>query len=114
ACVLPPYQIKSQTIIEIEEITSILAIELNVIGLINIQFAYKNNNLYVLEVNPRASRTTPFVSKSTNIPLAKIAAQLSVGQKLKDLSLPRWDIIKHVCIKEAVLPFNKFPAESIF
>ena len=114
ACVLPPYQIKSQTITDIEEITSILAIELNVIGLINIQFAYKNNNLYVLEVNPRASRTTPFVSKSTNIPLAKIAAQLSVGQKLKDLNLPRWDSIKHVCIKEAVLPFNKFPAESIF
>ena len=114
ACVLPPYQIKSQTITEIEKITSILAIELNVIGLINIQFAYKNNNLYVLEVNPRASRTTPFVSKSTNIPLAKIAAQLSVGQKLKDLNLPRWDSIKHVCIKEAVLPFNKFPAESIF
>ena len=114
ACVLPPYQIKSQTITDIEQITSILAIELNVIGLINIQYAYKNNNLYVLEVNPRASRTTPFVSKSTNIPLAKIAAQLSVGQKLKDLNLPRWDSIKHVCIKEAVLPFNKFPAESIF
>ena len=114
ACVLPPYQIKSQTITEIEEITSILAIELNVIGLINIQFAYKNNNLYVLEVNPRASRTTPFVSKSTNVPLAKIAAQISVGQKLKDLNLPRWDSIKHVSIKEAVLPFNKFPAESIF
>ena len=73
ACVLPPYQIKSQTITDIEQITSILAIELNVIGLINIQYAYKNNNLYVLEVNPRASRTTPFVSKSTNIPLVFIS-----------------------------------------
>ena len=114
ACVLPPYQIKSNTMIEIEEITTILAIELNVIGLINIQFAYKDDMLYVLEVNPRASRTTPFVSKSTNVPLAKIAAQLSVGQKLKNYNLPRWDSINHVSIKEAVLPFNKFPAESIF
>ena len=114
ACVLPPYKIKSSTIIEIEEITTMLAIELNVIGLINIQFAYKNDMLYVLEVNPRASRTTPFVSKSTNVPLAKIAAQLSVGQKLKNYNLPRWDSLNHVSIKEAVLPFNKFPAESIF
>ena len=114
ACVLPPYQIKSSTMIEIEEITTMLAIELNVIGLINIQFAYKDDMLYVLEVNPRASRTTPFVSKSTNVPLAKIAAQLSVGQKLKNYNLPRWDSINHVSIKEAVLPFNKFPAESIF
>ena len=99
ACVLPPYQIKSSTMIEIEEITTMLAIELNVIGLINIQFAYKDDRLYVLEVNPRASRTTPFVSKSTNVPLAKIAAQLSVGQKLKDYNLPRWDSINHVSIK---------------
>ena len=114
ACVLPPYQIKSSTMIEIEEITTMLAVELNVIGLINIQFAYKDDMLYVLEVNPRASRTTPFVSKSTNVPLAKIAAQLSVGQKLKNYNLPRWDSIDHVSIKEAVLPFNKFPAESIF
>ena len=114
ACVLPPYQIKSNTIDEIEKITSLLAIELNVMGLINIQFAYKEDNLYVLEVNPRASRTIPFVSKSTNVPLAKIAAQLAAGSKLKDYSLPRWNSMKHVSIKEAVLPFNKFPSESIF
>ena len=114
ACVLPPYQIKSKTIDEIEEITSLLAIELNVMGLINIQFAYKEDHLYVLEVNPRASRTTPFVSKSTNVPLAKIAAQLSTGSKLKDYDLPKWNNKKHVSIKEAVLPFNKFPSESIF
>jgi len=114
ACVLPPYQIKSNTIDEIEKITSLLAIELNVMGLINIQFAYKKDSLYVLEVNPRASRTIPFVSKSTNIPLAKIAAQLAAGSKLKDYSLPDWDSMKHVSIKEAVLPFNKFPSESIF
>ena len=114
ACVLPPYQIKSNTIDEIEKITSLLAIELNVMGLINIQFAYKEDSLYVLEVNPRASRTTPFVSKSTNVPLAKIAAQLAVGSKLKDYDLPKWNSMKHVSIKEAVLPFNKFPSESIF
>jgi carbamoyl-phosphate synthase large subunit len=114
ACVLPPYQIKSNTIDEIEKITSLLAIELNVMGLINIQFAYKEDNLYVLEVNPRASRTIPFVSKATNVPLAKIAAQLAAGSKLKDYSLPRWNSMKHVSIKEAVLPFNKFPSESIF
>ena len=114
ACVLPPYQIKSKTIDEIEKITSLLAIELNVMGLINIQFAYKENHLYVLEVNPRASRTIPFVSKSTNVPLAKIAAQLSTGLKLKDYDLPKWNSKKHISIKEAVLPFNKFPSESIF
>ena len=114
ACVLPPYQIKSKTIDEIEKLTSLLAVELNVRGLINIQFAYKENHLYVLEVNPRASRTTPFVSKSTNVPLAKIAAQLSTGSKLKDYDLPHWSSKKHVSIKEAVLPFNKFPSESIF
>jgi len=114
ACVLPPYKIKSKTIAEIERITSLLAIEINVIGLINIQFAYKDNELFVLEVNPRASRTTPFVSKTTNVPLAKIAAQLSTGSKLKEYNLPKWDDIKHVAIKEAVLPFNKFPSESIF
>ena len=114
ACVLPPYQIKSSTIDDIEKITTLLAVELNVMGLINIQFAFKDDNLYVLEVNPRASRTTPFVSKSINVPLAKIAAQLSVGSKLKEFDLPEWSSIKHTSIKEAVLPFNKFPSESIF
>ena len=114
ACVLPPYKITSSALEQINIITKQLALKLGVIGLINIQFAYKDDMLYVLEVNPRASRTTPFVSKSTNVPLAKIAAQLSVGQKLKNYNLPRWDSINHVSIKEAVLPFNKFPAESIF
>ena len=111
ACVLPPYQIKSSTIDDIEKITTLLSVELNVKGLINIQFAFKDDNLYVLEVNPRASRTTPFVSKSINVPLAKIAAQLSVGSKLKEFDLPEWSSIKHTSIKEAVLPFNKFPSE---
>jgi carbamoyl-phosphate synthase large subunit len=114
ACVLPPYQIKSEALEKIIEITKKLAIELNVIGLINLQFAYKNEVVYVLEVNPRASRTVPFVSKATNIPLARIASQLTVGAKLKDFNLNQWDSLNHTAVKEAVLPFNKFPSESIF
>jgi Carbamoylphosphate synthase large subunit (split gene in MJ) len=82
--------------------------------LINLQFAYKDGQVYVLEVNPRASRTVPFVSKATNVPLARIASQLAVGAKLKDFELKEWDKSPYVAVKEAVLPFNKFPEESIF
>ena len=114
ACVLPPYRIKTDALDQIVRITNDLAIELNVLGLINIQFAYKEGKIYVLEVNPRASRTIPFVSKTTNIPLARIAAQIATGKKLKDFNLPPWDMHNHVAVKEAVLPFNKFPEESIF
>ena len=114
ACVLPPYKISSKAIDEIERITKDLALKLKVKGLINLQFAFKNDEIYVLEVNPRASRTTPFVSKATNVPLARIAAQLATGAKLKDFNLKKWDDINHVAIKEAVLPFNKFPNESIY
>ena len=114
ACVLPPYRISSNAMNEITRITEVLALELNVVGLINLQFAYKDGKIYVLEVNPRASRTTPFVSKATNVPLARIAAQLATGAKLKDFQLKEWDDIGHVAIKEAVLPFNKFPDESTY
>ena len=114
ACVLPPYKISSNAMNEITRITEVLALELNVVGLINLQFAYKDGKIYVLEVNPRASRTTPFVSKATNVPLARIAAQLATGAKLKDFQLKEWDDIGHVAIKEAVLPFNKFPDESTY
>ena len=114
ACVLPPYRIKTDALDQIVRITNDLAIELNVLGLINIQFAYKEGKIYVLEVNPRASRTIPFVSKTTNIPLARIAAQIATGKKLKDFNLQPWDMHNHVAVKEAVLPFNKFPEESIF
>ena len=114
ACVLPPYKISSNAMKQISKITTDLALELNVVGLINLQFAFKNGTVYVLEVNPRASRTTPFVSKATNTPLARIAAQLATGAKLKDFSLKNWDKIGHVAIKEAVLPFNKFPNESTY
>ena len=114
ACVLPPYKISKQSLNEIKEITEQLSLKLKVKGLINIQFAYKNKKVYVLEVNPRASRTIPFVSKTTNTPLAKIAAQIAGGAKLNDFKLNDWRHYKHIAVKEAVLPFNKFPEESIF
>jgi len=114
ACVIPPYKIKPDTLDELVKITKVLALKLKVIGLINIQFAFRKGKVYVLEVNPRASRTVPFISKTTNVPLAKIAAQLSVGAKLTEFNLPPWNAINHVSVKEAVLPFNKFPLESVF
>ena len=114
ACVLPPYRITTEAMDEIIRITKALALELKVIGLINIQFAFKDGQVFVLEVNPRASRTVPFVSKATNIPLARIASQLSTGVHLSEFDLKAWDSNHHVAVKEAVLPFNKFPEESIF
>ena len=114
ACVLPPYRITTEAMDEIIRITKALAIELKVIGLINLQFAYKDGEVYVLEVNPRASRTVPFVSKATNTPLARIASQLATGLKLSNFDLKQWDSNHHIAVKEAVLPFNKFPEESIF
>ena len=114
ACVLPPYKITTEALEEIIRITKSLALKLNVIGLINLQFAFKDDQVYVLEVNPRASRTVPFVSKATDLPLAKIAAQLTVGASLEEFNLKKWDRKPYVSVKEAVLPFNKFPKESIF
>ena len=114
ACVLPPYRITTEAMDEIIRITKALALELKVIGLINLQFAFKDGQVFVLEVNPRASRTVPFVSKATNIPLARIASQLSTGAHLSEFDLKAWDCNHHVAVKEAVLPFNKFPEESIF
>ena len=114
ACVLPPYRITTEAMDEIIRIAKSLALELNVIGLINLQFAFKDGIVYVLEVNPRASRTVPFVSKATDTPLARIAAQLATGVKLSEFELINWDVHNHVAVKEAVLPFNKFPEESIF
>ena len=114
ACVLPPYRITTDAMEEIIRVTKVLAVELKVIGLINIQFAFKDSQVFVLEVNPRASRTVPFVSKAINIPLARIASQLSTGVSLSEFDLKAWDHNHHVAVKEAVLPFNKFPEESIF
>jgi carbamoyl-phosphate synthase, large subunit len=111
ACVIPPFTLQKKVIEDIKDYTHKIAKELNVIGLINIQFAIKNSTVYVLEANPRASRTIPFVSKSIKVPLAKVAARVMTGKKLKDLDFKRVDCLKldYFSIKEAVLPFNRFP-----
>ncbi len=109
ACSLPPKSIPAQVQDEIRRHTVSLAKALNVCGLMNVQFAVQGRNVYVLEVNPRASRTVPFVSKAIGVPLAKMAARIMVGKKLKDLGLSGELQPKHVSVKEAVFPFNKFP-----
>jgi carbamoyl-phosphate synthase large subunit len=114
ACVLPAYELSVSHRDIIENHTKDLAIKLNTIGLINIQFAIKDNQVSVLEVNPRASRTVPFVSKVTDIPLAKIAAQLGVNHKLKDYDLTQKSNNNLIAVKKPVFPFNKFPDQSIF
>lgn len=109
ACIIPPVNISQRMINEIIRSTESLARELNVIGLLNIQFAIKDDKLYIIEVNPRASRTVPFVSKTTGVPLAKAAVRVMLGKKLRDLGLLKMKKIPYISIKEAVLPFNKFP-----
>ncbi len=109
ACSLPPHELDQELIQEIKRQTTALALELKVVGLINIQYAIQGRDIYVLEVNPRASRTVPFVSKAIGIPLAKVATQLMLGKKLKDFGLPRELEIHHIAVKEAVFPFIKFP-----
>jgi len=108
ACSIPPFSLSEEIINEIETQTTKLALMLKVVGLINIQFAIKNNEIYVLEVNPRASRTVPFISKATGIPVAKIAARIMAGEKIEEFKLKRKNM-KTFAIKEAVFPFNKFP-----
>jgi len=108
ACCIPPYSLSKEIIQEIEKQTKTLAITIGVVGLINIQFAVQGTNIYVLEVNPRASRTVPFVSKASNISVAKIATKVMTGLKLKDLEVPNKKL-KTFSVKEAVFPFNKFP-----
>ncbi|MFQ5532579.1 MAG: carbamoyl-phosphate synthase large subunit, partial [Candidatus Methylomirabilales bacterium] len=109
ACSLPPRSVPAKILDEIREQTTALALELQVVGLINIQFAIKNSTVYVLEVNPRASRTIPFVSKATGVPLAKLAAKVMAGMTLEELGFTREPLLRHVAVKEAVLPFIKFP-----
>jgi len=111
ACVIPPFALGSETIGKIKEYTYRIAKALKVVGLINIQYAAKNSTVYVLEANPRASRTVPFVSKSIKVPLAKIAARVMAGEKLRDINFKRVDSnnLGYFSIKEAVLPFNRFP-----
>lgn len=116
ACVTPPRSLPEEIINGLEEATRKLALELNVIGLINVQYAVKDGQIYVLEVNPRASRTVPFISKATGVPLAKVATWVMMGKKLKEI-LPQFGVEKnlktkygkHISVKEAVLPFAWFP-----
>ena len=111
ACVIPPFALGKNTINTIKDYTYKIAKALHVVGLINIQYAVKNSTVYVLEANPRASRTVPFVSKSIKVPLAKIAARVMAGEKLKNIEFSKVDSnnLEYFSIKEAVLPFNRFP-----
>ncbi|MBU4536330.1 MAG: carbamoyl-phosphate synthase large subunit [Euryarchaeota archaeon] len=112
ACVIPPQTIPKEVLNDIKDFTTNLALELGVVGLMNIQYAVKLDEepkLYILEANPRASRTVPFVSKVVGVPLAKIAAMLMMGHKLKDYGLKDQIEIDHVAVKESVFPFIKLP-----
>jgi carbamoyl-phosphate synthase large subunit len=109
ACSLPPYSIGQDIVAEIRRQTVLMALELNVKGLMNVQYAVKGTVVYILEVNPRASRTSPFVSKATGRPLAKIAARIMAGKTLKELGIVSDIVPKHISVKEAVFPFVKFP-----
>ncbi|HUI44999.1 MAG TPA: carbamoyl-phosphate synthase large subunit [Nitrospirota bacterium] len=109
ACSLPPFSLSPGIIREIDRQARTLALELGVVGLMNIQFAVKEGRIYVLEVNPRASRTVPFVSKAIGVPLAKLASRVMAGKTLAQLGFTKEVSIKHIAVKEAVFPFAKFP-----
>src|ERR1044071_5162790 len=109
ACRLPPKSISVELQSEIRRQATQLALALQVSGLMNVQFAVKGEDIYILEVNPRASRTVPFVSKATGVPLAKLAARIMVGKKLSELGLVKEVLPSHISVKESVFPFNKFP-----
>ena len=113
ACVIPAFTLTDHIKAEITRAATDLARELKVIGLMNIQFAVKDEQLYVIEVNPRASRTVPFVSKATGVSLAKLAAKVMVGAKLKDLGYTQTIIPAHFSVKEAIFPWNRFPGIDI-
>ncbi len=113
ACVLPPYRLGEAEQARIRELTRAFALELGVVGLLNVQFAIKDGEVLVLEVNPRASRTVPFVSKATGVPLSRSAARLMLGRSLASLQLPVNPKIPGVAVKEAVLPFNRFDVDTI-
>jgi carbamoyl-phosphate synthase large subunit len=108
ACAIPPYTLAPATIDEIRRQTTALAKALGVVGLMNVQYAVKDSDVYVLEVNPRGSRTVPFVAKATGVPIAKIASRVMAGERLADL-LPTERLRPHVAVKEAVFPFARFP-----
>jgi carbamoyl-phosphate synthase large subunit len=109
ACSLPPYSLPAEIVAEIRRQTRLMALELNVKGLMNVQFAVKDGDIYILEVNPRASRTVPFVSKATGRPLAKLAARIMSGRTLQELGITEEIEPSHIAVKESVFPFVKFP-----
>jgi len=113
ACSLPPYSLSDDIIAEIKVQTTALALALNVVGLMNVQFAVKGDDIYILEVNPRGSRTVPFVAKATGIPIAKIAARVMAGEKLANFDIHETPKRAHVAVKEAVFPFQRFPGVDI-
>ncbi|MFG1379625.1 carbamoyl-phosphate synthase large subunit [Xanthobacter autotrophicus] len=108
ACSLPPYSLSPEILAALEKQTAAMALALGVVGLMNVQYAIKGNDIYVLEVNPRASRTVPFVAKVIGLPIAKIAARVMAGEKLASFNLERPQV-GHIAIKEAVFPFARFP-----
>ncbi|OGL04418.1 MAG: carbamoyl phosphate synthase large subunit [Candidatus Rokubacteria bacterium RIFCSPLOWO2_02_FULL_68_19] len=113
ACALPPYSLGDDQVERLKVQTKALAKVLGVVGLINIQFAIKNEQIFVLEVNPRASRTVPFVSKAIGVPLAKLATKVMLGKTLADLGFTEEREIAHIAVKEAVFPFVKFPGVDV-
>ena len=113
ACVLPPYLLSGAVLEEIRELTRKFALELGVVGLLNVQYAIKDEVVYVLEVNPRASRTVPFVSKATGVPLARLAARIMAGEKLVDLGVQEEPPVPGVAVKEAAFPFNRFDVDVL-
>ena len=108
ACVLPPHSLGADMLAEIREATTALALALGVVGLMNVQYAVYGDDLYVIEANPRASRTVPFVSKATGVPLAKVACRVMLGERLAAMGLPAEPSAEHVSVKEAVMPFDRF------
>jgi carbamoyl-phosphate synthase large subunit len=113
ACALPPYSIGDDQVERLRTQTRALALELDVVGLLNIQFAIKSDTIYVLEVNPRASRTVPFVSKAIGLPLAKLATRVVLGERIAELGVREVSDLPHVSVKEAVFPFVKFPGVDV-
>ena len=113
ACVLPPYLLSPGQLDEMRRLTRLFALELGVVGLLNVQYAVKDGQVYVLEVNPRASRTVPFVGKATGVPLARMAARVMAGQRLADMDVPDEPRVNGVAVKEAVFPFSRFDVDTL-
>ncbi|KXV13713.1 carbamoyl phosphate synthase large subunit [Acetobacter malorum] len=113
ACALPPYTLSPAIVTELKTQTEAMARELGIVGLMNVQYAIKDQEIFVLEVNPRASRTVPFVAKATGVPVAKIGARVMAGAKLSSFNLDDRAVVPHVAVKEAVFPFNRFAEVDI-